>query len=294
MSLPWSKAVRLRVVPHAVSGTLERGWPRPKVLARASQATSEPIASAGAPARTQPAPLEGLSMAIDAVLAELGKAAALRGAQLNVEWADSLMHFDVVAGDFVGNSERQLQSVAAACVAELLGDAAQAHEIRWQLQAGGEHLLIGAIAREHLHALSEAAARHGLRLATVQPDFCLQWNRHASAMKPGPAVFAVASGYEAVIACVSDGAVAAISNGAWLARSQPAGNSTGAVNRLMRGLGLESSSKEVLLDIRVDRLLASVGRDAASQSAFVLVAPEMAGTKVSPRWTLFNRDAQLA
>ncbi len=202
------------------------------------------------------------------------------------------MHFDVVAGDFAGNSDRQLQAVAAACMAELLGEAAPTHEIRWQLQADGKHLLIGAIARDQLGALSEAAARHGLTLASVQPDFCLQWNRHAPALKPGAAVFAVAAGHEAVIACVADGAVAAMSSGAWLARVHRPGNSTVTVNQLMHGLGLEPAAKEVLLDMRVDRLLASVGQDAASQSAFVLVAPEMAGAKVSSRWTLINRDAQ--
>ncbi len=202
------------------------------------------------------------------------------------------MHFDVVGGDFVGNSDRQLQAVATACMAELLGEAAPAHEIRWQLQTDGKHLLIGAIARDHLGALSEAAARHGLIVSTVQPDFCLQWNRHAPAVKPGAAVFAVAAGHEAVIACVADGAVAAMSSGAWLARVNLPGNSTVAVNKLMHGLGLEPTTKEVLLDVRVDRLLASVGQDAASQSAFVLVAPELASAKVSERWTLINRDAQ--
>jgi hypothetical protein len=285
VSLPWSKVVRLRVRPNSAGAKLERGWPRRRVLARASHTATDA-------AEPQPAPADNMSRAIDAVLAELGKTATLRGARLEVAWADALMHFDVVAGDFVGNSDRELQTVATACVAELLGESAPAHEIRWQLQADGKHLLIGAIEREHLRTLSEAAARHGLKLTSVQPDFCLQWNRHSHAVAPGACVFAVASGHDAVIACVADGTVAAVSRGAWLARAHQPGNSTVAVNKLMHGLGLEPSAKEVLLDIRVDRLLASIGLDAASQSAFVLVAPEMAGTKVSARWTLFNRDAR--
>ena len=294
MSLPWNKLVRLRVRAHSAGAILEQGWPRRKVLARANHANSDAAPSVGTPATAQPASADSISRSVDAVLAELGKTATLRGARLEVEWADALMQFDVVAGDFDGNSDRQLQAVAAACMTELLGEAAPAHEIRWQLQADGKHLLIGAIARDHLGALSEAAARHGLTLATVQPDFCLQWNRHAPAVMPGAAVFAVAAGHEAVIACVSDGAVAAMSSGAWLARIHQPGNSTASVNQLMHGLGLEPTSKEVLLDVRVDRLLASVGQDAAGQSAFVLVAPELAGSKVSSRWTLINRDAQTA
>jgi hypothetical protein len=279
-------------MPHAAAAVLEQGWPHRKVLARASHAISE--TNTGSSSALQHAPAESVSRTVDAVLTELGKAASLRGARLEVEWADALMHFDVVAGDFDGYSDRQLQSVAAACLAELLGDGALAHDMRWQLQADGKHLLIGAIARDQLGALSEAAARHGLKLVSVQPDFCLQWNRHAPAVNPGAAVFAVASGQEAVIACVADGAVAAISGGAWLARVNLPGNSTVAVNKLMHGLGLEPTAKDVLLDVRVDRLLASVGQDAASQSAFVLVAPEVADTKVSARWTLINRDAQPA
>jgi hypothetical protein len=279
-------------MPHAAGATLEQGWPRRKVVARASHATSEP--TSGPPASVHPAPADGIARAIDAVFTDLGKTAALRGARLEVEWADALMQFDVVAGDFAGDSDRQLQSVADACMAELLGDAAPAHAVRWYLQSDGKHLLIGAIAHEHLRSLSEIAARHGLTLATVQPDFCLQWNRHAGAVNPGAAVFAVASGQQAVIACVADGAVAAMSSGAWLARVHQPGNSTAAVNQLMHGLGLEPSAKEVLLDVRTDRLLASIGQDAASQSAYVLVAPELAGTKVSARWSLINRDAQPA
>ena len=84
---------------------------------------------------------------IDAALASWPARRSLKGAQLDVELADSLVHLDVVAGDFAANSDRQLASVAAACVDELLGDAAKDHEIRWQLQPDGTHLLIGAVAR---------------------------------------------------------------------------------------------------------------------------------------------------
>ena len=215
----------------------------------------------------------------------------LAGLRLCVELADSLMHFDVVAGDFAGDSDRQLRSVAVACVAELLDDARKTHEIRWQLQADGKHLLIGAIDHEQLGVLSEAAARHGMSLGSVQPDFCVQWNRHVNVLKPESSVFAVACGHEAMVVCVSQGAVSAISSGAWLDRDDLPGQPQVRVKTLMCGLGLESTATSHLLDARVNRLLASVGLDAAMQSAFVLVAPEMSASSVSARWAVLGREA---
>jgi hypothetical protein len=283
--------VRLRVTPHVASGNLVRRGLRPKVLARTCQDVSALAAASGISAACVAAQASALAPAIEAVFTELAKTAPLTGARLEVEWADALMVFDVVAGDFAANTDSQLQAVATACMTELLGDAAQAHEVRWQLQRDGKHLLIGAVAREYLRLLSETAARHGLRLSSVEPDFCLQWNRHAAAVKSGNSVFAVLSGQDAVIACVSKGAVAAVSSGAWISGVQPNGNAIGDASELTRGLANGRPGEEPLLDIRLTRLLASVGLDPAAQSSCVLVAPASARAKVSSRWTVLNREA---
>jgi hypothetical protein len=266
---------------------------RPKVLARTGQAASAP-AAAGAGAAAVVALTASLAPAIEAVFAELAKTASLRGARLEVEWADALMVFDVANGDFAGNSDAQLQTVAAACMAELLGDAAQAHEIRWQLQRDGKHLLIGAIAHEYLHMLTSAAKQHGLQLASIEPDFCLQWNRHAAAVKRDTSVFAVVSGHDAVIACVAKGAVAAISSGAWVNGALPRSEANDDTSKLARAVSDGRPVKEPLLDIRLTRLLASVGLDPAAASDCVLVGPAWARNKVSSRWTFLNRDAAAA
>ena len=291
MSLPWRKSVRLRVVPGSVCGTLEQGLLRCRLLASANHASDGPELLPGDAAEQPPdRPDDGLAQALDAVLLELAQTTSLQGARLDVELADALVHLDVVAGDFAGDSDRQLQSVAFACVAELLGDAAQHHEIRWQLQADGKHLLIVAMARDQVRTLTDAAARHGLTLRSVQPDFCVQWNRHSARLQPGAAVFAVASGHEAVIACVSRGAIAALSSGAWLDR-QDAFTSQ-HVTRLLCGLGLQPSATAGMLDSRVDCLLASAGLEAANQAAYVLVAPKLSDNAVSSRWTIVNREVQ--
>jgi hypothetical protein len=280
------------VAPHAAWATLERGGWRARVLARAAHPAS--AVSVVADAKPSPATAvttEALAANIEAVLAQLGRSAAIKGARMLVEWSDSLTHFDVVSGEFAGDSDRQLQAVAAACANELLGESAQAHEIRWQLQAGGHHLLIAAIPHDQLNLLDQACKQHGLILASVQPDFCTQWNRHAKALKRGPAVFTVASEREAVIACVVDGAIATLSNGPWLDRSRPGDGHSVTVKRLMSGLGIDSGEKSSVLDTRVDRLLASIGRDPAHESAYVLVAPALAEGDVSSRWTVLNRRA---
>jgi hypothetical protein len=265
--------VRLRVASSTVCGRLEQGLGR-KLLAEATHAA------------------DAQALAIDAVLAELSLVKPVKGLRLDVELADALVHLDVVEGDFAGNSERQLQSVAMACVAELLGEAAENHEIRWQLQADGKHLLIGAIARDQIRALADAATRHQLKLRSIQPDFCLQWNRHSSALKPGAGVFAVACGREAVVACVQQGAVAAISSGGWLDQSDTPGATSVGVKRLMCGFGLDSATTTGMLDTRVGRLLSSLGRDAADQSSYLLVAPDVSQSALSSRWTVLSREGE--
>ena len=262
MSRLWSKSVRLHVGPHAVCGRLEPSWLGALWSTVAGGGTNElPVQRADTTELRSDPSNETLARAVDAVLQQIASIESLQRGQLHVGLADALVHRDVVAGDFAGDSDRQLQAVAIACVSELLGDAVDLREVRWQLQADGKHLLIGAIDRDQLGVLSDAATRHGLSMGSVQPDFCLQWNRHAGALRRGAAVFAVADGHDAVVACVADGAVAALSRGA------------GGLDKL------------------VDRLLASIGLEAADAAAFVLVNKTSSDTLVSPRWTVLNPEA---
>ena len=293
MSRRWNRVVRLRIVPGSACATLECGWWRPRVLASSQQSIDAPDTEpSDADARPAQAGGAGLAAGVDAALRELAQAASLKGALLDVEVADALVHLDVVAGDFAAESERQLTAIAGACVAELLGEDAKEHEIRWQLQSDGRHLLIGAVARAQLQALAELAARHGLRLRSVQPDFCLQWNRHAKLLKPGAGVFAVACGRDAVVAQVARGTVFALSGGPWLDRQHAPGTSNAQAQRLMCGLGLEPNASAGALDLRVDRLLASAGSQREAQATYVLVAPQVSRKALSPRWTLIDREAR--
>ena len=318
MSLPWNKSVRLRVGPHGAAATLERTWPRRAAMASAHRARADADATAGTDGSAF-----GLELgAIEPVLRELERAAPLRGAGLNVELSDSVVHLDVIEGDFAGQSDPQLRAIAAACVAELLGDDADVYELRWQLQPDDRHLLICAIARAHLSALARDAARLSLRLTSVQPDFVVQWNRYAGTLTSGASVFAVTSGTALAIACVVDGIISAISVAACADGAaswhEPVGTpSTEAeddralaaeqldsnVGRLLLGFGLNGHARSGFspthpspldtvgdVDTRVDRLLASIGQDPSAQTAFMLVAPDALAPTASRRWTVLGRD----
>ncbi|MEP7294942.1 MAG: hypothetical protein ABI702_02055 [Burkholderiales bacterium] len=317
MSLPWNRSVRLRVGPHGAAATLERTWPRRAAMASAHRARADAEIAAGTDGSAF-----GLELgAIEPVLRELERAAPLRGARLNVELSDSVVHLDVVEGDFAGQSDPQLRAIAAACVAELLGDDADAYELRWQLQPDDRHLLICAIARAHLSALAQDAATLGLLLTSVQPDFVVQWNRHAGTLTSGTSVFAVTSGTALAIAWVVDGIISAISVAACAnaaSDDEPVdASSTGAeddpalaaeqldsnVGRLLLGLGLHGHARSGFspthpspldavddLDTRADRLLASIGQEPNAQTAFMLVAPDASVPAASRRWTVLGRD----
>jgi hypothetical protein len=274
--------VRLRVVPDSACAALSRGWWRPRVVARAEQS----IATMAAPADGGHVALDAV---IDAALRTLAAAAPSKAASLDVELADSLVHLDVVAGDFVVSSHRELATIATACVEELLGDAAKEHEIRWQLQRDGRHLLIGAVARSQLQMLTELAKRHGMRLRSVQPDFCLQWNRHARLLRPGGGVFVVASGRDAVVSQVDRGTVRALSGGPWLDRRDTADTQA---QRLVCGPGLERGVTTGALDLRVDRMLTGAGLRPETQASYVLVAPQIAQKALAQRWHVVDREVQ--
>lgn len=284
MSLPWNRAVHLEISLGSVAGRLEQTWPRRKVLARSRQPVTTDAGHGGNDAESW---VRSLEQPIASTLADLGSGAPLRGARLTVHCASFWIRFDVVTGEFSGNSGRELQAVAEACMAELMGDAVSTHAIRWAVQPGGRSLLICAMPAGLLALLSGLSAGHGLK-PSVQPDFCVQWNQHARAMQTGTGVFAVAAGQEAWIACVEAGVITHVSGGRWLHEAQPASPAT--VRRLMSGFGLGAADDACMLDVRTDRLLASLGRSTAVPQDFVLVAPVGMDVGLQSRWTVRHRE----
>ena len=325
MSRQWNKSVHMRVGPQTLAATLQRTWLRSATLA-ATRCTVDAEGAFRGPPKSQ----NGFDKPIgpiESVLRDLEQASPLRGAKLLVELSHALVHLDVVTGDFAGHDDQQLQAIAKACVSELLGEEAGDHEVRCQLQSDDRHLLICAIPGPQIRELEQAAAACGLQLGSVQPDFVLQWNAHAHALKAGPAVFAVATGADIAIAWVVDGVISTLSTGPLFkppgssAVASQAGTGAAADDRaldverldsriggLLLGLGLSSHARPSfspsqpnpldapdLLDARVDRLLAGIGQDPAAQSAFVLVTTDASLPSASRRWSVLGSPAgQLA
>jgi hypothetical protein len=309
--------VQLRFGPQVVDATLRRSWPHRAVVAAAQcEFDAFGVDAAASGANDSGSPLN----AIESVLRDLAGIAPLAGASLAVELSDEQIHLDVIAGDFVGHSDRQLTNIASACVFELLGDEAGDHEVRWQLQRDDRHLLICAIPRTQIALLEQVAQSGGLRLTSLQPSFVVQWNAYASALKRGPAVFAVVAGGHIAIAWTVDGVISALSVGPLFesattitsdaSRSETTDERALAVEELdlrigglLKGFGFKGQARSAfspsqpnpldfidILDARVDRLLTSIGQDPASQSTFVLVTADASAADASARWSVIGRS----
>lgn len=279
MSLPWSKSVRLRIKPSRIEAALEAGWPKRALMAATEtnvQASAEALPGEGFVDSPDPSIVVGIEVALQT----LALTAPLRGARLRVELDDALVHLDVVSGAFAGQSDAQLQTIADACVAELLGDDAAGHEVRWCLQAGDEHLLICAVPRGWVNAIESAARSHGMTLLSIQPRFPACWNENARALLSETSVVVVASEQHAVIACVVRRAIHAISIGPWALRlgdSAPRSNSSPAH---------EEPTDTFALDDHVDRLLASLGVDETARPDYLLITEGAEAVAASTRWSV--------
>lgn len=259
--------MRLQIDPLAIRGEVWLGQWRGRRAGRAERLLDD---SGALGAVLDDAWQAAAKEALLAVLGELADATPLKGALLNVELADALVVMDVATGEFAGQSDRQLQTIAQACCAELLGAAQGQTEVRWQLQRDEKHLLICTLNQAVLAWLTEAAAQVELQLASVQPHFLRQWNVHAGKLRPGHGVFAVASGVHAVIACVAEGVITTLSRGPWL-NPELGQVRSGRVAQLMTELKLEhTDTTPGLLDPHVDRVLKSASHEVAPDSAFEL------------------------
>ena len=222
------------------------------------------------------------------MLGELAKTSSLHGARLDVELSDALVHLDVAQGDFAGHSEQQLEKVTRACFRELLGESMSEHELRWQLQADESHLLMCAAPVALLGELKSGSARHGLRLHTVHTRFEAGWNQHRGLLRSGLGIFASGHDEHIVVAFVREGVVEAFSTSSCQAELEDPDAPAPGVDRLLNSLGLEKSATPTRLDAHVDRLIASLGVDAAQLKSFVAIDGSENGRALSSRWQFYE------
>ena len=272
MSLLSNRSLQVHIGTRSVRGSLRATWAPHKALARSHHefATADDVITERDPEGTAEKPY---SAALDAVLSELwGRTARLRP-RLRVVMGDARVHFDVVHGNYGETSDRQLQSIAGACMAEIFGQAALTQMVRWQLLPDRRHLLMSGIDRSDLAALEQIARRHGLRLDSLQADFCVQWNHYAGVLPAADSVFATCHDGYTTVAYACAGAISALSCGPCLAAddAQAAG-----------GPGSPT------VDQRVDRLLASLGKDMGTVARYMLVTGTPESIPSGSRWRSFE------
>ena len=288
------------MTPSRLSATLRRGWPTASARASAQ----------GALTAGEPGDVAG---GLASLLKELDAQEPLAGAPIRASLASALVHFDVVKGDFADCSERQLRNIATACVAELLGERAEAHELRWELQADERHLLVCAIDRAQVASLTHAASSLGLRVSSVTPAFALAWNAFAERLPRGESVFAVSSDADLTIAAVIDGTIAAISVENAVDRpvaDPPAAPRASLAKRQDQLADLVASvpaqgiaarcgfSEDAAdrpgsraVDAVVDRFIARLGRDASAQAGHLMVCEDGTAPSLSSRWKTMESPA---
>lgn len=222
--------------------------------------------------RTEPGQ-QPCNVAMDTALSELSDPCASQKPKLCVVLADASVHFDIVRGDFQSASDRQLQSIATACITEVLGEAATNQVVRWQLQPDSQHLLISSIDQEAVSMVAQAVSLHGLQVHSLQPNFCRQWNQYAKSIPASRLIFATLTEGYAIVAYAHQGTIMALSCGLCF-------NSQGGPD--------EDEYASQAVDVRVDRLLASLGQVPSDVSTFVLVTSAQQSTVNASRWTTFK------
>lgn len=272
MSLPWNKAFRVRIGAASVHGALHPAWSPGSTLAQAQRdiAPTDPAAEAGSGSSSFASALAG-------VLGDLGVGTDRRVRSGRVSMADARVHFDVVPGDYGDLSERQLQSIARVCVSEILGERANSHEVRWQLQKDLRHLFIAAMDARDVAQVMDLAVTSGVGAMSLQPDFCTRWNDHRQAMPGGTGVFVTVDGGHMVAAWVQQGAITALSSGA-----------------VPQTVGYEAPDLKSMLDERVDRLLYGVGQDPGKVSSYLLAASATDTLGLSSRWQVVGAEGGAA
>lgn len=174
MSRPHSPELELRILPQGVTATLEDG--------RRSAAEAD-----------LRSPQADLRATVLAALAGLPKDVPLRRAHAVVD--NDLCWLDVVEGDFAAMTQAVIAQVARASVIDALGGGLDKHELRWQVQRDGRHLIVLAMPRLLIESLGAAVDERGIRLDRIDAALVDAWNRldGSSPLQHG------------VLACVQDG-----------------------------------------------------------------------------------------
>jgi hypothetical protein len=163
-----------------------------------------PLVQAGAQ-HTIEADGQGLAAALDQALASTDRPPAARS--VDVTLAPDFCWLDVVEGDFAEMSERVIGQIARGSVAESLGQSAAAHELRWQVQADGRHMVLLAVPTSFAQALQAALTAHALQARRLEATALSLWNWSAERGAPASGIWAWYRRGQVVMARVRQGVI---------------------------------------------------------------------------------------
>lgn len=187
-------------------------------------------------------------------------------ARVAVSIDNAFCWLDSVEGDFAAMRTRALDGIAQAALAEVLGDEAADHELRWQVQHDGRHMLLVAVPRSLMAAVQKAADENGLRIAALNATFVDQWNHCGRTLGIGDGVVALVRRGCATLVRVRGAAITALG-------CEHVGNSVSELNQATR------------------RLLARFGDDIDAGERRVMVSPDAWSEAQLGAWTLHRPGA---
>jgi hypothetical protein len=152
---------------------------------------------------------QGLAQALEQALSVTDRPPSAR--TVDVTLAPDFCWLDVVQGDFAGMSDRVIGQIAQGAAADTLGDAA-AHELRWQVQADGRHMVLLAVPKVFIQALQAALATHALQAQGLQATALALWNWSAENGAPARGIWAWSRLGQVVMARVREGVITTLSS----------------------------------------------------------------------------------
>lgn len=192
----WNKPLQIVVEPHQVTAST------PKTGLR-----QDDIVVPVAKPEAAPATYDGIGKAIRDILPQLGSRSerAVYGARLNVEVADTLVHYDVLNIDARRLPPDELDRLAALGMADTLGIDSSSLVMRCSVQLDGLSAVVCGMPAALTDAIRLACDDAGCRLNRLEPGFAAFWNGYFARNKNDSALLARLRGNALMLGWLRDG-----------------------------------------------------------------------------------------
>jgi hypothetical protein len=212
----WNKPLQIVVEPHQVTASMLTAGPQRDVIV---VLVAKPEAAPGA--------YDGIGKAIRDILPQLRnrpERAVYGASRLNVEVADTLVHYDVLNIDARRLPPAELDRLAALGMADTLGIDSSSLVMRCSVQLDGLSAVVCGMPAALTDAIRLACDDTGCRLNRLEPGFAAFWNGYFVRNKNYSALLARLRGSALTLGWLRDGkwqALAAerLSENCWAALS---------------------------------------------------------------------------